>query len=499
MGFDFVQNTAGGARSGFNPSRMFSGFNVGDGIKSTFAKWLGKEFKYTEIYNFLVTGTQQLANFDWNATDEEIKAKYKDLDNQLASAWGGVFGRGIGSAAAIALGGGAGLVVPKISGARLARQIVSATSKEAKEEIVDEAIGAIRFTKNLAVNVLVLEGFMKYRTLLKNSPEPLLRGLGFNSDTINFIKYQWGTKDGADMRISAVIEEKIESINNQVIQNFVEEAVDEFFESFMETGYIIAYELDEALSQYQLANSRVVDPDVIEIFPNQDNPYESFVIEADTNEEIEEQSEQIINNWRVMNNRDIGQIIAQDIEILETHPQSRRLEISFRSRPHPPWTNDQGVSKISTLTIPNFKAGITYDRLKRDLKYSLTKPAYIWGDDVAVLKFTDKRKIRIQYDRRRMTREEVETVLKSFADLSTGIQKTITANEIVDQPRAMRDEGIGMYPVYCKIFTQNLTQSNIARANQLPRASYEFPLWLEDEPEGFAEQINYVPPIQPIN
>lgn len=489
-----INNVTNSPRQGFNPSQMLGGFNFGNGIRSTIGQFLNKEFKYSEVYNFLVSGAQKLSNFDWNATDEEIRAKYKDLDKQLASAWGGVFGRGIGSATAIAVGGGVGLVVPKISGARLSRQLMSAAGQDAKEEIIDEAIGAIQFTKNLAVDVLTLEGYIKYRNFLRNLPERVLVRL-FGQDTANFIKYQWGTKDGADFRIAEKIEEAIEGINNEVIRMFVEEATEEFFESFIETGYIIAYELDEALRQYQLANSRIVEPEVIEVFPNADNENESFIIEGDTQEEIEQETQQVLNNWRVINNRDIGEIVTQDMEVLEQHPQLRRLEITFKSVPTPPYINPDGTrARNSTITIPNVKASLTWNDIKRTLKYNRTTPSYVWGDSVAVLKFVDKRKIRIQFDRNSMSNEAVETYLKELAELSDGLIKTITINEYVEQPRQMRDQATGMYPLEARVVNRNLTNINRSNANSLPVSAYRFPIWVDNEPDDFITQFGLTPP-----
>lgn len=488
------QNVANHPRQGFNPGAMLGGFNLGDGIRSVLGSFLNKEFKYSEVYNFLVSGAQKLANFDWNATDEEIRAKYKNLDQQLASAWGGVFGRGIGSATAIALGGGVGLVVPKISGARLSRQLMKAGTKDAKEEIIDEAIGAIQFTKNLATDVLVLEGYIKYRNFLRKMDHTALT-LAFGKDTADFIKYQWGTENGADFRIAEKIEEFVEGINNEIIQAFVEEATEEFFEAFIETGYIIAYELDEALAQYQLAQSRLADPEVIEVFPNADNENESFIIEGDTQVEIEQETQQVLNNWRVLNNRDIGEIVTQDIEILEQHPQLRRLEITFKSVPTPPYINPDGTrARNSTITIPNVKASLTWRDIKRTLKYNKTTPSYTWGDSVAVLKFVDKRKIRIQFDRNSMTNEEVETYLKELAELSDGVIKTITINEYVEQPRQLRDRATGMYPLEARVVNRNLTDINRSNANSLPVAAYRFPIWVENEPEDFITQFGLTPP-----
>lgn len=500
MAFGLGNNTAPPITTGFRTSTGFGGFNIGNGFRGAVGNFLRKEFSYNEIFSNLVQFQQTLSVFDWNKTDEELRQLYKTYQTQLAGQMGALVGRGIGSTLAVGLGGVAGITVPKISSGQLAKRLMQAASEDARDEIIGEVEGTIQSIKGMALNLGAIEVYINLRTFIKGLPRSVLESI-YGKQTTDFIKNTWGEKDANTLILQEALEEKIESISNPQIRAFIEEATEEFFESIIETGFVIAGELDSAFREFQLTrvqnNNDQTQTVTLQTIADEPNS-ERFIISADNYEEAEDEIRQTLQQWRIMQNRDIGQIITQNVEILEQHPQQRRLEITFRTRPHPPWINDNGISKITTLTIPNFKQNITYEELKRNLKYSLITPSYIWGDDVAVLKFTDKRKIRIQYDHNQMQKDQIELLLKSFADLSDGIIKTITTNEVVQQPRALRDTGIGMYPVYCKVFAQNLTQSDIARANQLPRASYEFPLWLENEPDDFNQRINYVPPIQTL-
>ena len=480
MGFGLAP-TRGNNETGLNPSRMFSGFNLSEGIKSKFLGFLATEFKYTEIFGFLVRASTTLTTFDWNATDVELRKQYKDMNEDMAGSWGQVFGRGIGSATAIAMGTGTSLVVPKISGARLAKQVFEASSTQAKEEIIDETKDALRDTKNKAGAMLALEGFIRYRKIMKGLPLPLLTTV-YGAETANFIKKGWGAEGGADFKISEKLDEKIESIKDSVVQEFVREAVDGFADSFIDTGYIIAQELDEGLRQYQLGRARIAPAEVLRILPNRENPDESFILEGDTEEEIQDEIARIVNNWRVLNNRDVGQIVTQDLENLYLQPQLRRLEIIFKSVPRPPFVEPDGKrAKETSVTIPNVKRNLSWQKIKTTLK----SPSYVWGDGTAVLKFIDKRKIRANFDLSIAT--SIEGILKEWAELSDGTIKTITASNYLDQPAYMNDSPKTMYPAYGRLINKNFTSLNQTPPSQLE--IYKFDLWTEDAPPNFSDNF----------
>lgn len=497
MAFGLGGNTAQTATAGFRSGQGFGGFNVGNGLRSGIGNMLKKEFSYSEVFGNLVQFQQTLSVFDWNATDEELRRRYEGYKTQMASQMGALVGRGIGSTLAVGLGGAAGLTVPKISSGQLAKRLIQAGSEQAREEIIEEVEGTLQSVKTMALNAAAMETYINIRKFLKGLPRPVLEGF-YGKQTTDFIKNTWGEENADTLILQEELEERIESLANPQIRAFVEEAVEEFFDSIIETGFIIAGELDSALREFQLDRARNDrgDPTIIlETVEGEPNS-ERFIIQGNTNEEIEQEVRTTLQQWRIMQNRSMGQIITQDIEILEQHPQLRRLEITFRSKPFPPFVEADGTpSKISTLTIPNFKHPIRWQEIKRELRYNPEIPTYILGDSVGLLKFTDKRKIRISYNSTQMTDDEVENLLKQFADLSDSIIKTITTHKYLEIPRQLRDDPIGMYPISCKIVARNLTNLNRANANRLPEVSYEFPLWTVNEPPDFDEFINTSIPI----
>ena len=486
----FINNVLNNARSGFNPRQMFEGFNLGDGIKSQFAKWLGYEFKYTEVFSFLVRASNTINTFDWNATDIELRAKYKEMNEEMAGAWGAVFGRGIGSATAIALGGGSALMLPKISGARLAKQVMETASKEAKEELIDEVADAMRETRGKAGSMLALEGFIRYRQLMKKLPESVLTGL-YGAETAHWIKHGWGAEGGASFKISEKIEEKIEGIKNSVIQEFVTEAIEGFSDSFIDTGFVIAQEFDESLRQFQLAQTRTEDPEVIEVYPNEDNPDERYILEGYTEEEFQGFVQQILNTQRVMQSRDVGQIIASSIDSYRSSPMLRKLEIVFRSVPRSPFMHPDGSRALEkVLSIPNVKKNISWQKIKTT--FGNGNVAFNAGDRWAVLKFKDtKRYLKVRLDDASIS--GAEAMLKDWAELSElEYDPPVAINDYQGQQPIDRRPSTPMYAVKGRLLHTNLGPNG--RIIRSFPSIYQFDLWQDDPPPNFADNFNNLRP-----
>lgn len=489
MAFGLGNLTARMRTSGFRTSGSNSGWNLGRGANNRLLNFLNVEIPYTQVFSGMVRSGQVLSTFDFNQSDEELRRLSDQYNQNMAAALGNLAGRGIGSALTVGLGGVAGLSVPKISSGKLAREITKATTQKAREDIVGEVRTVLFTTGQLVANKTLIEGYIKLRTLLKNQPLPLLRTL-FGDDTAFFIKNSWGEPDAPRLVLYEALEEKIEQIPNQLVRTFIENAVEEFGDTIIENGYIIASELDSALRNFQLQNSQT--ERVITLQTNADEPdSESFVISGDNYEVSEQEIRTTLNNWRAINNRDIGRIIAYDSEIIETLPIYRRIQIIYRSSPVPPFVNPDGTpAKKAVVTIPNLKKGITWNQIKRGVKYSKARPAYIWGDSVAVLKFVDKRKIRLQYSNTNTTRTAIEQYLRELSDLSTGIIRTITANDYLEQPRANRDLAINMYPTEAIMTLIDPTNPTYADQNTLDRATFKFPLWVDNEPQAFKDAQN---------
>lgn len=480
----FINNVVNAGRTGVNFNAMFETWDIRNGIRSGLIKALSHEFKYTQIFNFLVNKSSNLSTFDWNATDEEIRKQYKQLNEEIASNWGQVFGRAIGSSVSIALGSGSSLILPKISGARLADQIIKSASSQAREDLIDEIQQALNVTTRNTTSYLALEGFIQYRSLLKKMPESLLATI-YGEETAKWIKTGWGNKNGPSLRISDKIEEKIESIKNEVIQEFVREAIDGFTDSFIDTGFVIAQEFDDALRQYQLNNRINRDnSQIIEIYPDADSE-ERYLIQQGSQEEIENITEQIINNHRILQNRDVGQIIASSIDTYRSTPLLRKLEIIFKSKNKPPYYLSDGSRCLEKIiSIPNVKKNLTWQHIKST--FGNNRIAFTAGNNWCVLKFKNTRRyLKVQLD----DVNNAESLLKEWATLSElEYEPPIRTNNYQDLPAQYRTQPTPMYAVQGRLIHTNIEPSG--RISRQPPSIFKFDLWRDDPPDNFDDFFN---------
>ena len=489
MTFGFGNNTAPSVTSGFRSAQANQGWNLFGGAKNAVVDYVNKEIPYSQVFSGFINAGQRISNFDFNKTDEQLQNELKAHNLTMASALGALTGRSIGKAIAIGGAGIAGVTVPKISSTNLAKRLIEATTEDAKDEILGEVENLFFTVKSLLSNRLLIEGYMKFRGFLKKQPLVVLERF-FDSATARYIKNTWGEPEAEPLILSEIIEEKIESISNPLVQAFVEEAIEEGYESIIESGFIIAQELDSALAEFQMRASQPVQTITVQTIANEPNS-EQIVIEGSNPEVIEGQVQEAITNWRTIQSRDIGNIIARDVEILRSNPQSRRLEITFKSRPHPPFVNADGSNAdTATLTIPNVKQNISFDKLQRTLKYNKTTPAFIWGDSKARAWFKDKRMLKINFNGLTVARNYIKDYLKEIAELSDSIVEGVSASDILDQPAHQKNDPIPMFPVEAKLITRNLTLLRGRSTNEAPQVVYTFDLWTDNEPRDYATRFN---------
>lgn len=490
--FGLGNNTAPPVTTGFRSSTGFGGFNIGNGLRSTVGNALRKEFSYTEIFSNLVQFQQTLSVFDWNATDAELRQKYEAYKTAIAGQMGEIVGRGIGSTLAVGLGGAAGVTVPKISSGQLAKRLMEAGSEQAREEIIEEVESAIQGIKGMALNLGAIETYINIRTFIKKKVPTAILEQVYGKQTTYFIKNIWGEPGAEDLILQEELEEKIESITNPQIRSFIEQATEAFFESIIETGFVIAGELDSAFREFQLTRAqnqsnqtRTITLQTVADEPNS----ERFLISADNYEEAQDEIRSTLQQWRIMQNRDVGQIVAQSAEIFRAYPQLRRLEITFASVKAPPLIEPNGQNAvIVTVKIPNLKKPITWREIKRTC---LVYADYAWedGNFNIVAYLNSKRKIKIS------AKDEIEgeKAIRELAELTSDRVIRITSNQAVDQLPDLRRDIKKLYPIKAKLINKDrmLDVNNRFEynASTLQPESITFALWTDNEPDNLPNYL----------
>ena len=157
-------------------------------------------------------------------------------------------GTTLGQLAPVAIGAGVALLLPVVGGPGLAAMVVASSLPESIEEVWGSFRNALFATAAVGVQNLATWSYINIRKLIKSVPANILQSI-FGESGANWIKTVWGSESAPRLTMADTLEEKIESIQNPYFRAFTEEAVDEFFDSFIESGFVVSQSLDQAIAE----------------------------------------------------------------------------------------------------------------------------------------------------------------------------------------------------------------------------------------------------------
>lgn len=181
----------------------------------------------TAIWNIkkhLIVGAIKLYNFDWNITDKAYADMQKQLFNSLAGQLGETLGHSI---AALVCSSN-----PSFSGVDVDTELLAKslyilhdgnTENAAKDGIIDAFSDLLYFTRYVASRLLMINSYVNARKWVRNNIRTGIK-------QIDQAIAGWGTTNKS-WRLAEKVEEAIESIDNQMLQNFTEELVEEFIDA----------------------------------------------------------------------------------------------------------------------------------------------------------------------------------------------------------------------------------------------------------------------------
>jgi hypothetical protein len=463
--------------------QQLSGFLLG----ATFnlAKWGLSRINFQAIFSWLVTSTAKLAVFDWNASDTELNAIISAQNLQLYSIWGGAFGQTIGWITGVGLGYGIGLAFPVIGGSALARTIASATSLEAIEEIMSAIRLAITQTVEVKANNAALRTYMGFRSAIKRIPSKYFRLLwGADNQVETAIKDYWGAEKGSQWSFASQIEKSIENIASKKWEMFVEEAVDEFFDSFIEAGFIIANELDTAYAQYKMQNDRAVNTTAraVTITPDYVEPQHSYYISG-TETEVKDKVINAITQSRVIGTREIGEFVGMPVDdYLRARPHQRKATVIFKTIEGRAWYGVDGKkARQVTYTIPDLRTNLDWERIKRQCR------AYEWGEWRATANLTNGRQMAVYG----ATGAIAEDKLRELLELSTAEMLTLAVSQEKDRDIRRKKHPMRVYPYKLKLLIRKFDKDGSSyidmEGNAYDEYNYAIPLWTDNEPREWQE------------
>jgi hypothetical protein len=465
------QKSSGGLVSFlFNAAEKLAGF-ISKAIN--FFQW-----SISGAVGWIINAATTLSQFNWNISDKELKTQLDSTNQQLASVWGGLTGSGIGWTVAIGLGFGVGLVVPVIGGSLLGASIATAVGREALGDLGQRLKNALVTSVNVAAVNATVNSYIGFRKMLKNPSNPVL-GWIMGEERAKSFKKEWGREGGPDWSIAGQVEKKVESIPNKLTQEFVRSAISEGFEAFIEGGYVIAYELENAYQAAKLANQNQLGTDrAIRLEP--DNRIEEPIVLSGPQELIKPAVQTALVQSRLIHNRDVGQILAQPyLEAVRATPQLRRLTIRFYSKPKPPWREKSGVKcKQCDYTIPDVKPGLTWEQVKR------AASKFTWGKHKAIAQLNNQRQMVVYGN----TPAEAERKLKELLTLSTAEILRLIISEEEITPLKLKKEPREMYPAYASLlFRRQSTDAHgrtMLDGKTLDEKAITITLWPQQEPKN---------------
>lgn len=432
----------------------------------------------TGTFNWLRDRTEQVKAFNWNASDKELEGLMESQNVRIASVWGSALGSTFGWLAGIGVGYGISFLCPVIGGAALARTVAAKVGSEALEEVSRGLLGAITQTAGAFANNFLISGYINYRKLLKSIPDNVLTSI-YGKSTAGFIKSTWGTEGQPIVSFNSKMDELVESIKNDKLRAFTEAFLEESYDSFLEAGVIVAYEIDAAYEQAKRAQENTQGKRrTVRLTPDKKRKEEQLLLSAASND-LETETLSTLNNYRLIANRDVGQIIGMPAEdFVSAKPLRRQLTIVMRSKKEPPYKTGGKASKTVTITIPDAIVGLSWKRIK------LATQPYSWGKFRATANLDNGRQMAIYAS----NRSEAEKVMKRFLLLTTAKVLTLSVTEEVDKKNIrLKKDPTQLFPAYATMLIRKDTTGegrDFIDGSKMVKDSFRVDLWTKEEPKG---------------
>lgn len=473
----------------FNSAAKFVGFIASQALKFI-------QFSATAIFSWVFNTVERLKAFNWNATDKELKQMVAASKNSLAAIWGSFIGQGFGWLSGIAVGYGVSLVLPVIGGADLARYIATKTAIEAADELLPSLFGAISSTVNIAATNAAIVGYINFRSLLKKAPRSLLEAV-YGKDGADFIQKIWGNEGGPNLSFNQVVEESVERITDKTLKIFVDTLLEEAWDSFIEAGFVVASEIDNAYSQAKQASQQALGSErsadlVLNKRASKPNQ-ETIRLQKLPQRQMVQLVQQQIANYKVMENRDVGTLMGLPIEeYAKAKEQTLRLIIDLYSQKEPPFYRNTDGLVLATVSIPDVKRSmLDWATIKRVCGGA---NGYMWGRFRAIARLDNGRKLIIYGG----SEESVEAQVREYLTLTEADLLTLDITEEkktaqrAKRPKLSKDTK-RIYPVYFTVINRkeiiDPTQGRAGMKRNWRDARIRIPLWTEQPPPNYKELI----------
>ncbi|WP_375470253.1 hypothetical protein [uncultured Nostoc sp.] len=211
-------------------------------------------FSLTQLVSIVAGTSNFVLNFDINQTDEQLDQLLAQKIEGFYGLLGNVVGESMGYLVCGAIPGAVSFAFNPAVGAAIMRDL----DDDARSEILGQVNVIARTAFQTMINAELANRFKSSRRFLKKNPN---NGFAKLVKSIigaeNFKK--WGDSNNSSFTIHQdIIEKRIEAIPDKGKRQFLEEALEGFADSCLESGYIVANNLDSQLAAQALMRQSVL-------------------------------------------------------------------------------------------------------------------------------------------------------------------------------------------------------------------------------------------------
>lgn len=225
------------------------------------------KFSWSKFWGQVTTAVKFILNFDINITDKQIDEQIKQAEIAIAAAKGSLAGQSLG----FAVCGLAPAATMAVFNLPLGLYVMNEVGEEAAEELASSLGALVRLQSQQSSRTAFYTSFKNHRNLYRgaaiNFANLLVKANVLNADVV-----AKANKDrNKPFTIANALEESIELYKDPEDRAFWENLWDEFGESCVEAGFIVANSVDSYFAMQKMANQAQFGSEkIIEIQPIRD-------------------------------------------------------------------------------------------------------------------------------------------------------------------------------------------------------------------------------------
>lgn len=453
----------------------------------------GIKFTASALFGMFVNASTFIWNFNFNASDQDLNKQVEQSFQALAGSAGAVVGRTIGSLVA---GGVVGAPLVAINKA-VATEALIKGSEEAIEEIADNLKQLIQQSGRSLATAGFTSAYINIRKTIKwaiSNDEPSLSvfAKALFGDNYKKAVSEWGKQGSQPWSFAKKYEDFVEGINNPYLREFVEEAGEEFWEAFVETGAVITGSFDSILStQKNITNAVVGTNKIVQVKPDRSRDEETLLFVGGS-KLLRPAITNALATHQLLGARDVGQIVGiPESEYLKRIPAQYSITILYSSHPPGRVSNPGEKKKRTEITIHNIeRSKLDWDKIKT----AAGKNGYNWGRFRATANTTSRGQV-VVYG---ASEDEAEDRLRAVMTLSEDEIVTLSITEekkegIRKSNSKLYKESTWVYPVAFKVTNStrvlNQTEGIATLTGNYLKTTELIELWTETEPDYAKDRL----------